>query len=185
MAPGSPQSRWLEDPPANDGRKVVISDTDHFAPGRGDALWAWKSFLRGHHPILMDFGLIGGLHPLDPTAGAPMSFEAFEDVRLAMGDTRRLAERMNLIAMEPRDHLSSTGYALANPGDEYLVLQPSGSAEPFTVTLGAGTYGAEWFDVGGRETFLADEVTIESEGAIGFSAPFEGPAVLHLTRTDT
>jgi hypothetical protein len=60
MAPGSPQSQWLEDPPAADGRKVVISDTDHYAPGLGDALWAWKSFLRGHHPILMDYGIIGG-----------------------------------------------------------------------------------------------------------------------------
>ena len=37
MMPGSPQSRWLEDPPAADGRKVVITDTDHYAPGRGDA----------------------------------------------------------------------------------------------------------------------------------------------------
>src|SRR5260370_1343751 len=54
MAPGSPGSRWYEDPPANDGQKVVITDTDHYAPGKGDALWAWKSFLRGHHPILMD-----------------------------------------------------------------------------------------------------------------------------------
>ncbi len=64
MMPGSPQSRWLEDPPVADGRKVVITDTDHFAPGRGDALWAWKSFLRGHHPILMDFGMIGGVNRL-------------------------------------------------------------------------------------------------------------------------
>lgn len=29
----------------------------------------WKSFLRGHHPILMDFGLIGGVGPPDPSAG--------------------------------------------------------------------------------------------------------------------
>ncbi|HYY79293.1 MAG TPA: hypothetical protein VFD04_08930, partial [Actinomycetes bacterium] len=28
-----------------------------------DPLWAWKSFLRGHNPILMDFGLIGGVDP--------------------------------------------------------------------------------------------------------------------------
>jgi hypothetical protein len=28
-----------------------------------DALWAWKSFLRGHHPILTDMGLIGGVAP--------------------------------------------------------------------------------------------------------------------------
>jgi hypothetical protein len=32
MAPGSPQSRWLENPPVADGRKVVISDIDHYAP---------------------------------------------------------------------------------------------------------------------------------------------------------
>src|SRR5215207_7722468 len=61
MAPGAPPSRWYDDPPAGDGRKVIITDTDHYAPGKGDALWAWKSFLRGHHTILMDFGLIGGV----------------------------------------------------------------------------------------------------------------------------
>ena len=68
MAPGSPPSRWYADPPAADGAKVIISDTDHYAPGHGDALWAWKSFVRGHHPILMDFGLIGGLEPGGPAA---------------------------------------------------------------------------------------------------------------------
>jgi hypothetical protein len=31
MVPGSPQSHWLEDPPAADGREVVITDTDHYA----------------------------------------------------------------------------------------------------------------------------------------------------------
>jgi hypothetical protein len=103
MAPGSPQSRWLEDPPAADGRRVVISDTDHYAPGRGDALRAWKSFLRGHHPILMDLGLIGGVNPPDPSAGGPMSYAAFEPARYAMGDTLRFAERMNLIEMQPRE----------------------------------------------------------------------------------
>jgi hypothetical protein len=76
---------------------------NHYAPGNGDALWAWKSFLRGHHPILMDFGLIAGLRPTgepDPEAGVP-PFEFYEPARRAMGDTRRFAERMNLIEMEP------------------------------------------------------------------------------------
>ena len=53
-------SRWLLDPPANDGRKVVLSDTDHYSPFESTALWAWKSFLRGHNPILYDLGIIGG-----------------------------------------------------------------------------------------------------------------------------
>jgi hypothetical protein len=137
MAPGAPPSRWLVDPPASDGRKVVITDTDHHAPGRGDALWAWKSFLRGHHPILMDFGLIGGVNPPNPSGG-PMPYSAFEPARHAMGNTLRFAERMNLIEMTPRDDLSSTRYALANPGRDYLVLQPSGSREPFAVTIEPG-----------------------------------------------
>ena len=181
MAPGSPQSRWLEDPPPADGRKVVITDTDHYAPGRGDALWAWKSFVRGHHPILMDFGLIGGVHPVDPSAGAPMSFEAYEPGRFAMGDTVRYAERMRLIEMEPRGDLTSTGYALVKEGEEYLVLDPSG-AEPLTVTLDAGTYAVEWFSVDGRETTRIDDMTVERPTPISFTAPFAGPAVLYMRR---
>jgi hypothetical protein len=184
MAPGSPQSRWLEDPPAADGRKVVITDTDHYAPGRGDALWAWKSFLRGHHPILMDFGLIGGVNPPDRSAGGPMSYAAFEPARYAMGDTLRFAERMNLIEMEPRDDLSSTGYALANHGEEYLILQPSGAAGPFTVMLEPGTYSAEWFSIEGRQTVPGEETTVERSMGTSFSAPSEasGPSVLYLKK---
>ena len=35
-------SRWFTNPPANDGAKVIISDTDHYSPMNSDALWAWK-----------------------------------------------------------------------------------------------------------------------------------------------
>jgi hypothetical protein len=184
MAPGSPQSRWLEDPPAADGRKVVISDTDHYAPGRGDPLWAWKSFLRGHHPILMDFGLVGGVNPPDPSAGGPMSYAAFEPARWAMGDTRRFAERMQLIEMEPRADLSSTAYALANPGQEYLVLQPNEADGPFTVTLEPGTYTVEWFSIQGRETVPGAAATVDRPMATSFSPPREasGPTVLYLKK---
>jgi hypothetical protein len=177
-APGSPPSRWLEDPPVADGRKVVISDTDHYAPGGGDALWAWKSFLRGHHPILMDFGIIGGVDPPDP---------AFEPARWAMGDTRRFAERMDLLRMEPRDDLSATGYALADPGQEYLVLQPGGASGAFTVLLEPGTYTAEWFGVEGRQTVPGDATTVEGAAATSFTPPAElsGPTVLYLKAGST
>lgn len=81
----------------------------------------------------MDLALIGGVNPPDA---------AFEPARYAMGDTLRFAERMNLIAMEPRDDLSSTRYTLASPGEEYLVLQPNEKGGPFTVMLEPGTYSA-------------------------------------------
>jgi hypothetical protein len=180
--PGAPPTRWLVDPPPNDGRKVVVNDTDHYSMS-ADALWAWKSFVRGHHPILMDYGLIGGPDPADPAAGAPMSFQAFEPARWAMGDTVRLAERLNLVEMEPRGELSSTGYVLANEGTEYVILQPAESADPFEVTVQPGTYEAEWFSVRGRETSPGERVTIEASDAARFSAPFDGGPLVLVLRT--
>src|SRR5215207_352714 len=186
MAPDSPPSHWYDNPPANDGTKVVITDTDHYAPGQGDALWAWKSFLRGHHPILMDFGIIGGVNPPDPTAGAPgvPPYASFTAARYAMGDTLRYAEKINLIEMEPRPDLSSTGFALANLGEEYLILQPGSGADPFTAKLESGTYQVEWFNVNGRETKSGGQVIVDSVGDPKFMAPFEenGAAVLYLKR---
>ena len=186
MAPDSPPSRWYADPPANDGRKIVITDTDHYAPGKGDALWAWKSFLRGHYPILMDFGIIAGVKPQDPSAGDPgvAPYDAFEAARYAMGDTLRYAEKMNLIAMEPRTDLSSTGFILANPGQEYLILQPSDAADPFAVRVESGTYQVEWFSVNRRETKAGDPTKIDSVGDPKFMPPFEdnGPSLLYLKR---
>jgi len=45
-------TEW-SDPPAGDGRKVILLDTDHI--GAVSRTWVWKSFLRGHNPILMDW----------------------------------------------------------------------------------------------------------------------------------
>ena len=173
MAPGSPPSRWYDSPPAADGKKVVISDTDHYAPGKGDALWAWKSFLRGHHPILMDFGIIDVVHPLDQSLGIP-PYELYEPARHAMGDTRRYADRMSLIHVTPRGDLASTGYALVNPGSEYLVLQPSESGESFAVTLEAGSYEVEWFNINSRTTVKAPVLANVPGGSQRFSPPGAG-----------
>jgi hypothetical protein len=184
--PGNPEipaSAWYADPPPADGRKVVIADTDHFAPGSGDVVWAWKTFVRGHHPILMDFGLIGGVNPPDPKAGGPMSFEAFEPARFAMGDTARFAQRIGLLEMSPRGDLVSTGFALANSGVEYLVLQPEPGGT-VTVTLEPGRYAAEWFGVEGRATVPADDVSVDRSGPVSVDPPFDAePSVLYLRST--
>ena len=80
----------------------------------------------------------------------------------------------------------STGYALANPGEEYLVLDPGETADPFTVTLAAGGYAVQWFRVDRRETAAAGKLTVSSPAAISFTAPFgaAGPAVLYLKKQD-
>lgn len=180
MAPGSPPSHWYANPPVAAGKKVVISDTDHFAPGSGDPLWVWKTFLRGHNPILMDYGAMDVAHPEKTAPGAP-PFETYEPARYAMGDTLRFAERMSLIHMYPKNEFASTGYVLANPGREYLILQPEETADPFKVNLEAGTYNGEWFSVSERKAEKPGQLVVETPGEIAFNPPFKsGPAVLYL-----
>lgn len=178
---GAPPSRWLIDPPAVDQGKVVISDTDHFAPGSSDPLWPWRAFLRGHQPILMDFGLIGdvpaGSAPdtdQDPTSGA------YEPVRRAMGDTRRYADRLDLLAVRPLGHLSSTGYLLADPGRSYLALVPS--AEPLVLEVEHGTYALEWFDLATREVVHVDQAPLAGKETLTPPGGPAGAAVVLLVR---
>jgi hypothetical protein len=182
---GPPPGRWLLDPPPAAGRKVVISDTDHYSPMKADPLWAWKSFLRGHNPILYDLGIIFGVQPPDPSAGIP-SYESLEPARLAIGDTRRLAERIGLVDMSPAGELTSTGYALANPGLVYVALQPSDAGEGIAIQLSAGTYEVEWFSLGDRQWTASARVSVADEERTTLRAPFEsGPAVIHLLRENT
>jgi hypothetical protein len=107
-----------------------------------------------------------------------------EPARYAMGDTRGIAEQINLITMQPRTDLSSTGFALANPGTEYLILQPSETTDPFTVALTPGQYAVEWHSLPSRDTVPGAVLTIPDDSKINISAPSEiaGPAVVHLRR---
>lgn len=177
----------VDDPFAADGRKVSIQDSDHWwvEPIRGNARfgrgWVWKSFCRGHNPILMEH--------LPPLSAVLKDLPFMPDdpgyvaSRAAMGQTRRFAERMDLAAMTPRGELASSGYCLANPGTEYLVYQPK-AGEGFSVELRTGTYRYEWFDSAKGENAGSGSVKTAG-GAQQFKAPFQGDAVLYLKTAGT
>ncbi len=74
--------------------------------------------------------------------------------------------------MEPRGDLSSTGYALANPGEEFLFLQPSEKGDPFTVLLEVSTYTVEWYSMNSRDVKEAGRLTVESDTRASFTAPY-------------
>ena len=173
------ESRWLSDPPANDGTKVVISDNDHYSPFEADALWAWKSNAPRPQSDPVRPRNRHWDRPGRPPGTPP--YAALEPARNAMGDTRSFAERVDLARMEPRGEVASTGYALANPGVEYLVLQPDDDAE-FTVAIEPGTYAATWYAVTTRTTVDAGNVTVDEGSPVTFRHPFDSPtpAVLHL-----
>lgn len=177
---GPPPSHWFTDPPEADGRKIILADSDHFSPMSADALWPWKALTRGHNPILYDLGIMMGVQPDDPSVGFP-SYDSLEDARLALGDTRRLADRVDLASMVPASAVSSTGYALAAEGQEYVAFQPEDGA--FSLKLPAGDYTAEWFSLADRSWTDADAASVEDASRVAFQPPAtSGAWVLHLRR---
>jgi len=102
-----------------------------------------------------------------------------DSARVAMGQTRRYAEKMNLAAMVPAGELAAAGYCLAHRGEEYLVFQPGNKGE-FTLNLteASGAFSVEWLNVNTGATMPGKHV---SGGASRtFTTPFPGPAVLYL-----
>lgn len=111
-----------DDPPAWDGPKVSVLDTDHIWGHGISCKWVWKSFLRGHNLLFMDTW-----QPLAswPNAAANRSdAPGYVDGRGAMKAAAACARRCDLARMAPRGDLASTGFCLADPGRRYLVYAP-------------------------------------------------------------
>jgi hypothetical protein len=168
----------LYNPPAANGSKVIINDTDHLCGICGDRVWVWQSFVRGHNPIFMDqyddsYKLDGGgYNPNNPNDVS---------LRANLGYTRAYAERIDLANMTPRADLCSTQYCLANPvalDGEYLVYLPSGGSVTVNLTATPGTVAVEWFRPSNGTTVAAGTVTGGANRS--FTAPFSGDAVLYL-----
>jgi hypothetical protein len=154
----------------------VISDTDHSSPMDADAVWAWKSFLRGHNPILYDLGLFGGFDPLDP---------ALEAARRALGDTRSVADRLDLARIAPHGELTSSGFALARPAHDDVALCPGDDDAPCWLHLVPGTHDVTWFDVDGHREVPGDAIVVDAPGRTHLDCPLPAThtAVVHVSRT--
>ena len=63
VSPNS-ENGFKDNPPTNNGSKVILIDTDHLWGGGGDIAWVWKSFARGHNPIFMDDLGQTGINPV-------------------------------------------------------------------------------------------------------------------------
>ena len=164
----APEGGYRDNPPAGDGRKVVLSDTDHLWGAPGDHVWVWKTFLRGLNPI-------NYMELRDLRADTPR----LDRARRAMGHTRRLAERMNLAAMTPRGDLASSGYCLADPPNEYLVYLPEGG--DVTVDLSpAGRMSTEWINPRTGDASAGEPTSGRSR--VSFTAPGPGDWALYLQR---
>ena len=166
------------EPPAADGRKVIVSDVDHVWP-KNFPQWPWKSFARGLNTAFMD---LYGATKIGDKEIKSLRFVGdwlanHDVVRRRMGCTRALADRIDLAAMAPRGELSSSGYCLAAPGSEYVVYQPTSG--PFRLRLEGGrAFAVEWIDPESGE--VTKGAPADGDGEITFEPPADGEAVLHL-----
>jgi hypothetical protein len=161
---------FAEDPPAWNGEKVSLLDTDHVWGVGGNQAWVWKSFLRGHNPLFMD--------PYDGSVLGNRFDPQWEGMRSSMGFARRLAERVNLAAMTPQNALASTQYCLADPGSEYLVYVPDGGKATVDLSNARTKLAAEWTDCTSGQSRPAG--TIDGGAQRQFVAPSGDDAVLYL-----
>jgi Putative collagen-binding domain of a collagenase len=162
-----------DDPPAWDGKKVSLLDTDHVWGVGGNGAWVWKSLVRGHNPLFMD--------PYDGAVLGKRFDPQWEPIRRNLGHARRLANRLDLAAMSPQDDLASTGFCLADPGNAYVVYVPSGGKVKVSLGSVSHRFAVEWIQPSTGKAVAADAVPGGADHA--FAAPFNGEAVLHLSRS--
>ncbi len=183
------------DPPPYDGEKIALIDSDHIRNPHcitrvGEALWCgaewpWKMLTRGYNATLMD--TVRTLHPANdpgPIKAPAAEKLKVEETRRALGQTAYFANEkiVDLSSMEPHGELAQTGYCLANPSIEYVVLQPS-SDDDFWVQLPAGDYSYEWYDAIDGTVVGSGSVHRATSGHETFSPGAENRVLYILTDT--
>ncbi len=185
----SPDGGYKDDPPAANGSKVILSDTDHLWGIGGNQAWVWKSFCRGLNPLFMDpykdprkdevedyqettwTDHLSETTKLDPR---------WDSIRRSLGYTRFYAERMNLVEMTPHDDFSSTKYCLANLGVEYLVYIPQGEIVTVDLSSVKGKLSVEWFNPNTGD--IKDDDAITGGCTRTLRLPFKCDAVLYIQK---
>lgn len=183
----NPEGGYQSDPPVADGRKVILTDTDHLWGIGGNNAWVWKSFCRGHNPLFMD-----PYREREDPSKPPYPESSFtehlndrtdldprwEPIRRNLGYTLAFAERMDLDHALPWTTLASTGYCLAAAGQQYLVYLPEGGQASVDLSAAAGRLQVEWLDPESGQSCRGADA--RGRAVRRFTAPFAGHAVLFI-----
>jgi Family of unknown function (DUF6298)/Protein of unknown function (DUF4038) len=171
-------------PPANNGSKVIITDTDHIWGNGGNIQWVWRSFTQGINVIFMDDLGRTGISGIQFGNFVPFN-TAWYEVRKGMTQTANYADRMNLRTAKPNGSLTSTGHMLAAPGTQYLVYAPGGGTFTVNLLAGAGSsFSVEWLNITTGATVMGNPVTGGSNAQL-FTTPFSGQAALLLNKVSS
>jgi hypothetical protein len=160
-------------PTPNNGKKVIVSDTDHLWGIGGSPLWVWKSFMRGMNILYMDVPF--------SRVGAP--YRTHDPVRQAMGDVLSFSRRMPLAHLVPSPGACSTEFGMVDRGNEYVCLAPASGTFTLDLSAARDTYfSVAWFDISARKS-SAPDVRVRGGQETSFSCPSsDRPCVLHVKR---
>jgi len=158
---------YRDNPPVNDGRKVILTDTDHLWGIGGNQAWVWKSVTRGLNPLFMD--------PYDGVVLGKKFDPKFEPVRRSMGYALKFTQRMDLNNCKP----TAAGYCLTNPGRQYLVYQPT-AGNQVKLKLNSREYSFEWFDPSSGKAVATGKIRGEENEQTSFPNPVKADAVLYV-----
>ena len=122
------------------------------------------------HPLFMDpyDGAVLG-KPFDPRG---------DPVRRSLGHTLRYAGRVDLARAVPRAGLASTGYCLADAGQEYLVYLPEAGRVTVDLSACSDSLKVEWFNPSDGEV-RAGHIAAGG-GTRVFVPPFPSDSLLYL-----
>jgi hypothetical protein len=135
----------------------------------------WQSLYLGATQEIAPWSFTGGI------SKDQRDYPDWEPTRRAMGDTRRYAQRLNLVRMAPHPEWSSSRYCLADPGEEYLVYLPEGGAVTLDLCQASGSFAVEWFLPQIARTLPGARPLQGGDYAVT-TAPYTGDAVLYLQK---
>ncbi|MHC4445126.1 MAG: PKD domain-containing protein [Planctomycetota bacterium] len=174
---------YRTDPPAANGQKVIIADSDHTGPLQVTHPWAWRNFVRGNQPILMDckyqdlvWWTGSGFNP---------GHAKWQQMRDALGIILSYANRMDLVPTVPQNggtNPANTGNCLYNTGTEYMVYQPTSGASITINNLSSGQYNYEWIHPYNGLNSSGSFTWAGGNKSFG-SAPFSGDSALYVYKS--
>lgn len=181
------RNEYRYNPPAANGSKVIVSDTDHLWGHGGEVKWVWKSFTRGMNVLFMD--------PWEPFPGDldwwqdgdltrnSRYYHVWDDLRRNMGYARALAQCFDLTNMIPDEYFCTSTYTLSNKNKQYICYFPAGGYEGFDLRETDCDFQVEWLEPATGITYKAESLNIDrlkGEKRVALHPPFEGQAVLLL-----
>ena len=173
-------------PPAAEGKKVIISDTDHLWGHGGNYSWIWKSVTRGMNVIFMD--------PWEPLPSRENDWKVngvsknsryyytYETIRRNLGYAKYFMNRIDLNACVPHSELCTSTFCMADPGREYLIYLPAGGTEGLDLWDANGEFKSEWLNPETGEIINGNSYCGGDRHEL--TAPFQGAAVAYLYKVN-